>query len=64
MCIRDSLDDIEQKDISSFENKIIEKCKAEKPEIIEGITTSGKLDDEHEKILNEIILQLKKDFSA
>jgi F0F1-type ATP synthase alpha subunit len=44
--------------------KIIEKCKGEKPEIIEAITTSGKLDDEHEKILNEIILQLKKDFSA
>ena len=62
--VKGHLDDIEQKDISSFENKIIEKCKAEKPEIIEGITTSGKLDDEHEKILNEIILQLKKDFSA
>ena len=62
--VKGHLDDIEQKDISSFENKIIEKCKAEKPEIIEAITTSGKLDDEHEKILNEIILQLKKDFSA
>ena len=62
--VKGHLDDIEQKDISSFENKIIEKCKAEKPEIIEAITASGKLDDEHEKILNEIILQLKKDFSA
>ena len=62
--VKGHLDDIEQKDISSFENKIIEKCKAEKPEIIEAITTSGKLDDEQEKILNEIILQLKKDFSA
>ena len=62
--VKGHLDDIEQKDISSFENKIIEKCKAEKPEIIEAITTSGKLDDEHEKILNDIILQLKKDFSA
>ena len=62
--VKGHLDDIEQKDISSFENKIIEKCKAEKPEIIEAITKSGKLDDEHEKVLNEIILQLKKDFSA
>ena len=37
--VKGHLDDIEQKDISSFENKIIEKCKAEKPEIIEAITT-------------------------
>ncbi len=62
--VRGHLDDVEQKDIASFENKIIEKCKAEKPDIIESITTSGKLEDDKEKELNEIILQLKKDFNA
>jgi F-type H+-transporting ATPase subunit alpha len=62
--VRGHLDDIEQKDIASFENKIIEKCKAEKPEIIDSITASGKLEDDKEKELNEIILQLKKDFNS
>jgi len=62
--VRGHLDDIEQKDIASFENKIIEKCKAEKPDIIESITASGKLEDDKEKELNEIILQLKKDFNS
>ncbi len=62
--VRGHLDDIEQKDIASFENKIIEKCKAEKPDIIDSITASGKLEDDKEKELNEIILQLKKDFNA
>ena len=62
--VKGHLDDIDQKDIASFENKIIEKCKAEKPEIIEAITTSGKLDDEQREKLNEIILQLKKDFKS
>ena len=62
--VRGHLDDIEQKDIESFENKIIEKCKAEKPDIIESITASGKLEDDKEKELNEIILQLKKDFNS
>ena len=62
--VRGHLDDIELKDIASFENKIVEKCKAEKPEIIDSITASGKLEDDKEKELNEIILQLKKDFNS
>ena len=62
--VRGHLDDIEQKDIASFENKILEKCKAEKPDIIESITSSGKLEDDKEKELNEIILQLKKNFNS
>ena len=59
MCIRDR-----QKNIASFENKIIEKCKTEKPDIIESITASGKLEEDKEKELNEIIIQLKKDFNS
>ena len=47
-----------------YGDKIIEKCKGEKPDIIESITASGKLEDDKEKELNEIILQLKKDFNA
>ena len=62
--VRGHLDDIEQKDIASFENKILEKCKSEKPDIIESITSSGKLEDDKEKELNEIILQLKKNFNS
>ena len=62
--VRGHLDDIEQKDISSFENKIIEKCKAEKSDIIDSISSSGKLEDDKEKELNEIILELKKDFKS
>ena len=36
-------DDIDLKDIADFENKIIEKCKSDKPEIIQSILSSGKL---------------------
>ena len=62
--VKGHLDDIDQKDIASFENKIIEKCKAEKSDIIDSISSSGKLEDDKEKELNEIILELKKDFKS
>ena len=62
--VKGHLDDIDQKDIASFENKIIEKCKAEKSDIIDSISSSGKLDEDKEKELNEIILELKKDFKS
>ena len=60
--VRGHLDDIETKDISSFELKILEKCKAEKPEILESITSSGKLEENTETLLVEIIKDLKKNF--
>ncbi len=59
-----NLDDVEQKDIASFESKIIEKCRSEKPEIIDSIISSGKLEDDVEKLLNELILDLKKNFNS
>ena len=34
--VKGYLDDIDLKDIADFESKIIEKCKSEKPEIIES----------------------------
>ena len=58
--VKGHLDDIEQKDIANFETKIIEKCRSEKSEIIESISSSGKLDEESEKTLTDLILELKK----
>ena len=60
--VKGYLDDLELKDISSFERKIIEKCKSEKPEIINSISSSGKLDDDTEKKLASLINDLKEKF--
>ena len=62
--VKGFLDDIELKDISDFESKIIEKCKSDKPEIIESILSSGKLEENFEKILIEVITNLKKTFKS
>ena len=62
--VKGHLDDIEQKNIADFENKIIEKCKLEKPEILDSIATSGKLEEDAEKTLTEVIIQLKKQFNS
>ena len=62
--VRGYLDDIEQKNISTFEKKIIEKCKSEKQEILDSITSSGKLEESTEKSLSEIITELKKNFNS
>jgi F-type H+-transporting ATPase subunit alpha len=58
--VRGYLDDVELKNIAEFENKIIQKCKTEKPEIIDSITRSGKLEEDSEKILIETIKSLKQ----
>ena len=47
--VRGFLDDIELKNISEFEQKVIEKCKNENSDIIESIRNTGKIDDENEK---------------
>ena len=62
--VKGYLDDIEQKNISNFENKIIEKCKSEKPDILDSIASSGKLEENTEKSLTEIINELKKNFNS
>jgi len=62
--VKGYLDDIELKDIAEFENKIIEKCKSDKPEIIDSIQSSGKLEDDKEKLLIEAITQLKENFKS
>ena len=62
--VKGYLDDIDLKDVASFESKIIEKCKSEKPEIIESIQSSGKLEEDKEKSLVELITQLKETFKS
>jgi len=58
--VKGYLDDINLKDISEFENKILSKCNSENPEILEAINKSGKLEEETEKTLIKIIEELKK----
>ena len=43
---------------------VIEKCKSNKPEIIDSILNSGKLEEDKEKLLVEIITQLKESFKS
>ena len=62
--VKGYLDDVELKDIAEFENKILDKCKSEKPEILESISSSGKLEEDTEKLLVEVISQLKKNFNT
>ena len=58
--VRGYLDDIDQKDISDFENKILQKCKSDKPEILDSISSSGKLEENAEKMLIDLISEFKK----
>ena len=62
--VKGYLDDIELRDISEFENKIIDRCKSDKPEIIDSILSSGKLEEDTEKSLMEVISNLKKNFKS
>ena len=62
--VKGYLDDLELKDISSFERKIIEKCKSEKPEILDSISKSGKLEEDTENLLVETIKELKQNFNS
>src|SRR5210317_2257034 len=62
--VKGYLDDIELKDIAEFERKIIDKCKSDKPEIINSILSTGKLEEDTEKMLVEVITQLKQNFKS
>ena len=62
--VKGYLDDIDLKDIADFENKIINKCKSDKPEIISSIQSSGILEEGSEKNLIEVIINLKKTFKS
>ena len=59
--VKGFLDDIELGKIKKFENDIIEKIKSEKPEILESIQSTGKLEEDTEKNLVQIIEEYKKE---
>ena len=59
--VKGFLDDVELNKIKKFENDIIEKIKTEKPELIDAIQTTGKLEENTEKLLKELIEEYKKD---
>ncbi|MFL2883394.1 MAG: F0F1 ATP synthase subunit alpha [Pelagibacteraceae bacterium] len=58
--VRGYLDDVELKNIKTFEKDILDKIKNEKPEILETIQSSGKLEKETEESLIQIIEEHKK----
>ena len=62
--VKGYLDDIDLKDIADFENRIIERCKSDKPELIESVQRSGKLEEATEKSLIDVITNLKKNFKS
>ena len=62
--VKGYLDDLDLKDIVDFENKIIERCKSENPEIIDSILSTGKLEEDTEKNLIKVITQLKQNFKS
>ena len=58
--VRGYLDDIDLSEIKTFERGILEKVKLEKPEIIEQIQSTGKLEEKIEKLLSQTIEEHKK----
>ena len=59
--VKGFLDDVDLKKIKKFEKDIIEKIKLDKPEILEAIQSSGKLEEETEINLTQIITEYKKE---
>ena len=58
--VKGFLDDIGLEKIKKFEKDILEKIKSDKPEIIDSIQTSGKLEEATEKMLIQVIEDYKK----
>ena len=54
------MDDVDLVKIKGFEKDVIEKIKNDKPEIIEAIQSSGKLDEDTENQLKQVIEEYKK----
>jgi len=59
--VKGYLDDVELNQIKKFEKDIFEKIKSDKPEIIDSIQSSGKLEENAEKLLIELIDEYKKE---
>jgi F-type H+-transporting ATPase subunit alpha len=61
--VRGYLDDIELNKIKNFETEILDKIKNEKPEIIDSIQLAGKLEEDVENSLIQIIEEYKKKYA-
>ena len=58
--VKGYLDTIENNQIRSFEKGLLDLIKNEKPEILESIQKSGKIEEDTEKLLIEVITNYKK----
>ena len=58
--VKGYLDTIENNQIRSFERGLLDLIKNEKPEILESIQKSGKIEEDTEKLLIEVITNYKK----
>ena len=58
--VKGYLDSIDTNQIRSFEKGLLELVKSEKPEILESIQKSGKIEENTEKLLSEVIDNYKK----
>ena len=60
--VKGYLDSVDINQIRSFEKDLLELIKNEKSEILESIQKSGKIEEDTDKILSEIITSYKKKF--
>ena len=58
--VKGYLDSIDLSEIGSFEKGLLELVKSEKPEILESIQKSGKIEEDIDKTLSEVITNYKK----
>ncbi len=58
--VKGFLDNIDLNKIKEFENKLLDKIKADNMELLNSIDTTGKLDEKSELVLTKIIEDLKK----
>jgi F-type H+-transporting ATPase subunit alpha len=59
--VKGHLDDVDLNKIKKFEKDILEKIRLNAPEILEAIQSSGKLEENIEKSLSQIIEEYKKE---
>ena len=58
--VKGYLDNVELPKIKAFEKDIIEKIKSERPDILETLQSSGKLDENLETAIKQAIEDYKK----
>ena len=58
--VKGYLDSIDTTQIRSFEKGLLELLKSEKPEILESIQKSGKIEEDIDKALSEVVANYKK----